>query len=192
MGVKKCSQAGCDRAAKSNGMCHAHNMRQWRGATPEEMAEPIGFSGQREGKRQITCGHPWRRHGARGLCTSCYQVIWMRGHPEANTGNKWLKDHPEEARAHRRKQQLKRRGLTPEQYDRLWTEQQGKCANPNCQIMAEMVMADYRQGLQVDHDHATGRVRGLLCSGCNRALGLVADDRERLLGLITYLNFGLN
>jgi len=151
------------------------------------MAEPIGWSG----KREITCGHPWRRHGARGLCTSCYQVIWQREHPGSNSGSQWLKGHPEAAWRHKRKAFLKRRyGITPEEYDRLWTDQQGKCANPSCEVTAEMVMVDYRQGLQVDHDHVTGRIRGLLCSGCNRALGLIADDAKRLQGLIAYL--GLN
>jgi len=40
----------------------------------------------------------------------------------------------------------------------------------------------------VDHDHKTGRVRGMLCSLCNQALGNVRDEISRLRGLIDYLH----
>jgi len=41
--------------------------------------------------------------------------------------------------------------------------------------------------LHIDHDHTTGKVRGLLCSNCNHALGKVKDDINILAGLIIYL-----
>lgn len=57
--------------------------------------------------------------------------------------------------------------MTIEQYDALVEEQLGFCAichrNPG------------PRGLDVDHDHRTGEVRGLLCSRCNTGLGLFAD-----------------
>ena len=45
-----------------------------------------------------------------------------------------------------------------------------------------------KQGLCVDHDHKTGQVRGLLCKGCNVALGETKDNVETLKGLIEYVN----
>lgn len=187
----------CLDAHYAKGLCRKHWMRQRRTGTtadgPGRGQSAELLAAVRPKPKATTCGHPDRKHYGNGLCASCYQVQWMRAHPEANSGNRWLKNHPEQARLHSRRLNLKKRGTTPEEYDRLWTEQDGQCANPACDFTAPMVMPDYRQGLQADHDHKTGRVRKLLCSPCNRAIGLIDDDADRLLGLVEYLSmFGLN
>lgn len=67
----------------------------------------------------------------------------------------------------RRDRTLQRRyGITAEEYDALLSAQGGRCA---------MCKRPHRgRGrLAVDHDHATGRVRGLLCFHCNTMLGHV-------------------
>lgn len=78
-------------------------------------------------------------------------------------------------------------GLTEEQYDALVEKQGGVCAI--C-LMPERYV-DARTGmprrLAVDHDHETGRVRGLLCGRCNRSIGQFADDHERLTRAAEYL-----
>ena len=40
----------------------------------------------------------------------------------------------------------------------------------------------------VDHDHTTGKVRGILCNRCNSGLGLFKDNKTSLENAITYLN----
>ena len=76
-----------------------------------------------------------------------------------------------------RKSHLKRKyGITIEEFDALLAAQGGGCAicgNPD---------AD-----NVDHDHVTGKVRGILCFTCNVAIGLVSEDEERLVGALHYL-----
>jgi hypothetical protein len=69
-------------------------------------------------------------------------------------------------------------GLTLETFAWMEYEQNRKCANPNCDQPADTV----------DHDHETGKVRGLLCQGCNRAEGLLGRSVERIRGLATYLS----
>jgi hypothetical protein len=116
---------------------------------------------------------------------------WMRENPEKNSGNTWLKNHPEQAKILTRRGTLKQRhGITEKEFEEMWRAQEGKCGNPRCDAVFPLVVPDYRVGLQVDHDHRTGRIRRLLCGGCNRALSGIDDDAERLAGLIEYL--GLN
>ena len=68
-------------------------------------------------------------------------------------------------------------GITEEHYDRMLAEQGGLCA----------ICRD-RPAEHVDHDHKTGRVRGLLCFNCNQALGNFTDRTDFMLGAIAYLN----
>lgn len=85
------------------------------------------------------------------------------------------------------KQRLRQRyKITLEEYDTLWEKQNGVCAVcKQCEIVKCMSGAIRR--LCVDHDHKTGKVRGLLCQKCNKALGYVDDSVEQLKALISYL-----
>jgi RNA polymerase-binding transcription factor DksA len=69
--------------------------------------------------------------------------------------------------------------LTPEAYAKIEEFQGGVCAA--CGKPSERVR------LAVDHEHSTGRVRGLLCWICNRALGYIRDRQEIAEGLALYL-----
>jgi hypothetical protein len=66
---------------------------------------------------------------------------------------------------------MRKYGLTRENYEALLEEQSGRCG-----ICGE----PFAQSPHVDHDHRTGRVRGLLCRRCNRAIGFFDDDPELL------------
>ena len=78
--------------------------------------------------------------------------------------------------AYRRKN---RYGLTPFQYERLYQIQEGKCA------ICERKEPNKR--LAVDHCHKSGKIRGLLCSGCNILLGRFNDDEAVFKKAINYL-----
>lgn len=73
--------------------------------------------------------------------------------------------------------------MTEADYERMFAEQEGRCA------ICRLPQRDHKhwQRLHIDHDHVTGRVRGLLCTHCNTALGKFADDPERLQRAIEYL-----
>lgn len=80
-------------------------------------------------------------------------------------------------------------GITLEEYEERHRDQGGVCATCG---RPEWVTA--RGGkvrlLCVDHDHVTGKVRGLLCSNCNRAVGLLNDDVDLMKKVIYYLQAG--
>jgi hypothetical protein len=72
--------------------------------------------------------------------------------------------------------------LTVDDYNNLFTKQKGCCA------ICKKHQSEFRKRLAIDHDHETDIIRGLLCSSCNTALGLLKDDVEILESAINYLN----
>lgn len=87
-------------------------------------------------------------------------------------------------RAHRKstaKQKLMRMekyGLPPEKFLAMIKD--------GCQICGAMKTGPHGT-LQIDHDHATGKFRGILCVGCNRAIGFLQDSAERADAVANYL-----
>lgn len=71
-----------------------------------------------------------------------------------------------------------RYGLDRTDYDHMVAEQAGRC---------KLCQSTQTKPLYVDHDHETGRVRGLLCFHCNVALGHFRDDPELLEAALSYL-----
>lgn len=74
-------------------------------------------------------------------------------------------------------------GVSDEQYQRMLVAQDSRCAI--CGRKQEDLKAS--RGLAIDHDHATGKVRGLLCGKCNTAIGLFDDSTERMVAAIRYM-----
>ena len=71
--------------------------------------------------------------------------------------------------------------LSLEEYEQMLKDQNGKCA------ICGRPVADFERGLAVDHDHETGKVRGLICPNCNRGLGGFFDNLDLLKGAVEYL-----
>ena len=76
----------------------------------------------------------------------------------------------------------KKYDLSKEEYCQMLEKQKHSCA-----ICLTHVENIEKKTLCVDHCHKTGKVRGLLCGPCNRALGLFCDDKKTLLSSIKYL-----
>lgn len=106
-----------------------------------------------------------------------------RKYTEANrekvvaASREWYAANKDRARATSRKNKLKGYGLTPTEFETMLIEQRGAC----------LICLTQMKSPVVDHDHATGAVRGLLCHKCNSALGLLRDCSEVLQRAAQYL-----
>lgn len=106
-----------------------------------------------------------RKDGHASTCKSCVNNRVRPYDPDKNRDTKLRKTY----------------GISLEEYNTLFTKQGGVCAickgteSINGRLMA------------VDHCHTTGKVRGILCSHCNRALGFFKDNTESLKAAIRYL-----
>lgn len=111
---------------------------------------------------------------------------------EAGKYQKALNKHGED---HRIKQVLNKHKLSRECYDKMIADQHNLCAickRPETQ-MRTRVAGEFKgmkivSGLAIDHCHATGKIRALLCRKCNIGLGSFEDNVERMQIAIDYLN----
>jgi hypothetical protein len=86
--------------------------------------------------------------------------------------------HAEEIAANQRARRLQGYGLTLEEYEAMLARQEGRCLI--CRVKPKS------HSLNIDHDHKTLRVRGLLCVRCNRGLGRFEWRLDILQQLIQY------
>ncbi|WP_394815256.1 endonuclease VII domain-containing protein [Prescottella equi] len=88
---------------------------------------------------------------------------------------------------HRNRNITSRFGITTEEYEAMLSAQCGVCAICGSPETSRHQSGTVRK-LFIDHDHATGAVRGLLCMKCNAGIGQFKDDPALLAQAIQYLN----
>ena len=163
------------------------------GPRPTKIGNPCG-----------TCGGTLR-YLDKGRCVTCCKADYTernaanrearreydrlrRQQPETIAREKaWSKTrvNTPKRQADRRRNLLRRKyNLTFESYNRMLMSQSKTCAI--CDESLPVVMIPGR-AVTIDHDHATGTVRGLLCNNCNLMLGHARDNQDILLNAITYL-----
>lgn len=104
-----------------------------------------------------------------------YRKTWL---------NRQYKDDPEFREKMKERSKLKnfsKYGLSKPEYDALLDKQSHCCAI--CQISVSQL----KSRLEIDHNHQTGKVRGLLCGNCNKGIGMLQDKAEILQRAIYYL-----
>jgi hypothetical protein len=112
-----------------------------------------------------------RAHGRRqGRCKVCVRASIRQ----------WQLDNPEKLSARQRVYRIRHKyGVEPAELDALLRSQGGRCA-----ICGDALTM---RTLKVDHSHVTGRVRGLLCHGCNTGIGFLREDVAVMEAAIAYV-----
>lgn len=80
---------------------------------------------------------------------------------------------------------LRKYGVGVSTYDEMHKKQDGLCAicgKPETEIYKGKVRL-----LSIDHSHTTGKVRKLLCTGCNRALGFIKENADTARNMARYI-----
>jgi len=111
-----------------------------------------------------------------------YTRRWARNNPEkAKEAHKdYYKNNKERCDKLRRKSEVKRLyGLSDADYYSMIEQQNNKCY-----ICGQ---SPKKNALAVDHDHQTGKIRKLLCSGCNHHVGIIEKGEDYLISLVRYL-----
>lgn len=118
----------------------------------------------------------WRSGGVLGIRTSrANHTIYMRAYntrnPNKNRESKFKKLY----------------GITVAEYDVMYDKQNGVCAICDLEETAKDRITGKPRKLAVDHCHKTGKVRGLLCTNCNTAIGRLKDDLSLFRAAVRYL-----
>lgn len=134
----------------------------------EAKANNLGFY---HGKSCPTCSGTVR-YTASANCRTCHL-----GDERASWKKQWYANRAESVKDKRLQRAY---GIGLKDYERMYAEQDGKCA----------ICKEPKETLCVDHCHTSLDVRGLLCHQCNQAIGLLRDDPGILENAIGYLQNG--
>lgn len=126
-------------------------------------------------------------HGITVYCKQCsYEkhAAYINKSPKhkaraAERAREWREKNPERERDNGRKS---RYGMAKGAYAEMLAAQEHKCA------ICRSPDPGGRGSFHVDHCHSTGRIRGLLCHGCNVSIGHFQNDPNILRAAIDYLN----
>jgi hypothetical protein len=109
-----------------------------------------------------------KRFGARVLCKPCEQALAKKYWEEHKQENMW------EGRKYRYE-------MDEKDFDKLLESQNGECAICECELPADKFKSD------IDHNHKTGKVRGIVCRSCNITIGMVEKKIKYIDKIIKYI-----
>lgn len=115
--------------------------------------------------------------------------VWRKENAEKDEARAkiWRDKYPEKVKIYQRKTHLRKYGISLDEYNKMFEDQNGLCYI--CHQPEQFIhhMTKKPASLAVDHCHNTGETRRLLCKSCNNGLGLFKDSPEILRNAANYL-----
>lgn len=187
--IESCSVPGCGKKHRGLGLCSLHYFRQRDHRDLNYKSEPRTPPLDKNNMRQCKKCEAEKLLGDFGKNSKCFagrlrvckkcqddrRLERLRTDPKLRKRNRlkrkksYWKDVEKSRAINRNDKLLSKYGLTPEAWLALFEKQGGVCAI--CKL-PELL----KKRLAVDHCHITGKIRGLLCGNCNRALGQFQDS----------------
>lgn len=185
-----CSLPDCEDRAAARGLCDTHYRRQKRYGTTDAPVRPTvcavaGCDGAVAS--YALCDKHYRRsrkgQDADRFCRYCGGKLDVNAHVLRVYCSDFCKerDHCIRRREGHRARWLRQYGLTVDEFEALLLAQEGRCA------ICRTDKVPRRGNWHVDHCHESGRIRGILCHGCNVALGHFKDNADLLRRAAEYL-----
>ena len=119
-----------------------------------------------------------RKDGFGFYCKECVNAKARAAYEQKRQDPEWYRLQQEKERDRHLRRTF---GITSEEYDQMLHSQGGKCA------ICHTTECKSGVAFAVDHCHATGQIRGLLCRDCNTSLGKFNDDIRILRQAVRYL-----
>jgi len=144
-----------------------------------------------EKEDQFFCKDKRRKDGLHPQCKLCVST-YSKNHkkkPEVwkkvkEQSGEWKRSNPDKVRAQAVKKLF---GLSWEDYLQKYAEQDGSCAICKTHLILYGDRAKTDKIANVDHNHTTKQIRGLLCRKCNTAIGLLQDNITVIKNASEYL-----
>ena len=154
--------------------CHRERVRLWRIANPERTKASSRRSYEKRGEEARTYALEYRNRPGFRANRDAWEF--------ANADKRRAYQKVYRDGAGRWKLIERKYGLTREAYEAMEASQNGCCA------ICLLSLAEVR--IHIDHCHTTNVVRGLLCSKCNQALGLLQESADNASRARAYLTGG--
>jgi Recombination endonuclease VII len=185
-------------------ICSRAKVRQWGKDNPEKVAVRRAKAYRRNPRRHLDYVAEWQRenydkHLAANqryrdrvtvsvkpdpqtlkVCTRCGEI-------KPRTGFHVFAAAPDGRAAqcvacYTKAARVKNYGISEEKFEVMWRDQEGLCL-----LCEDFLIPFGKGGCVIDHDHETGKVRGILCNQCNLGLGLFRENAETCERAASYL-----